>query len=71
MTPHEIVDHLAGKQIARIDYFIDGPEGGERMCLNEIHFEDGSYIILSGRYDSAVLDSITIDGTDKEPELDI
>jgi len=58
LKPDEIKKILTGKIISNIKYH----KYLWPMCIEEIHFTDGSFIEMSGNADEARIDSINING---------
>jgi len=58
LKPDEIKKILIGKTISDIKYY----KYIWPLCIDEIHFTDGSFIELSGNADEARINSINING---------
>jgi len=56
MKPHEIEKMLIGKTISKISSF----KHIWPMCIEEIHFTDGTVLDLSGNADYARIEGLTI-----------
>lgn len=59
MKPNEIEKILIGKTISKITHhgYMGWP-----MCIDEIHFTDGTIVELSGNADEAIIENLIING---------